>query len=121
MYLCYSALQSEPREYQCNGLAKRLTAASSTTLATGMLVTLISVIYSAFRAGELAHDLRTEHLQGCPSAWQPPATPLGCVSAAWFAMCFVVAMNQRHCGLPAMIVVWCALMLASLLLGASCG
>lgn len=27
-YLCFSALQSEPRDYACNGLGQRLTAAS---------------------------------------------------------------------------------------------
>ncbi|GFR42829.1 hypothetical protein Agub_g3786 [Astrephomene gubernaculifera] len=50
-YLCFSALQSEPRDYACNGLAHRLTAASGGTLAVGMLFTLASVVYAAFRAG----------------------------------------------------------------------
>ncbi|EIE26774.1 TMS membrane protein/tumor differentially hypothetical protein [Coccomyxa subellipsoidea C-169] len=50
-YLCYSALVSEPHDYQCNGLGQRLNAASATTLATGMLLTLVSVVYSALRAG----------------------------------------------------------------------
>ncbi|GIL51871.1 hypothetical protein Vafri_7783 [Volvox africanus] len=50
-YLCFSALQSEPRDYQCNGLGHRLTAASGGTLALGMVVTLASVVYAAFRAG----------------------------------------------------------------------
>ncbi|GLC42848.1 hypothetical protein PLESTB_001430300 [Pleodorina starrii] len=50
-YLCFSALQSEPRDYQCNGLGHRLTAASGSTLALGMVVTLASVVYAAFRAG----------------------------------------------------------------------
>ncbi|KAG2493562.1 hypothetical protein HYH03_008376 [Edaphochlamys debaryana] len=50
-YLCFSALQSEPRDYACNGLAHRLTATSGSTLALGMLVTLLSVVYAAFRAG----------------------------------------------------------------------
>lgn len=52
MYLCYSALQSEPRDYECNGLGHRLNAASGSTLVIGMLVTLLSVVYSALRAGE---------------------------------------------------------------------
>eukprot|EP00200_Dunaliella_tertiolecta_P011069 CAMPEP_0202381332 /NCGR_PEP_ID=MMETSP1127-20130417/34960_1 /ASSEMBLY_ACC=CAM_ASM_000462 /TAXON_ID=3047 /ORGANISM="Dunaliella tertiolecta, Strain CCMP1320" /LENGTH=438 /DNA_ID=CAMNT_0048980259 /DNA_START=170 /DNA_END=1486 /DNA_ORIENTATION=+ len=51
MYLCFSALQSEPKDYECNGLAKQITAASGGTLALGMLVTLASVVYAAFRAG----------------------------------------------------------------------
>lgn len=95
-YLCFSALQSEPRDYVCNGLGHRLTAASGErklptgrgaclsgflsvllcpslrlapiadpssqtgvllalpaggTLALGMVVTLASVVYAAFRAG----------------------------------------------------------------------
>eukprot|EP00775_Hariotina_reticulata_P009592 gene9592-9755_t len=35
MYLCYSALQSEPRDYECNGLGHRLNAASGSTLVVG--------------------------------------------------------------------------------------
>lgn len=50
-YLTYSALQSEPRDYECNGLGQRLTAASGSTLALGMAVTMASVVYSALRAG----------------------------------------------------------------------
>eukprot|EP00195_Chlamydomonas_chlamydogama_P004895 CAMPEP_0202902598 /NCGR_PEP_ID=MMETSP1392-20130828/16943_1 /ASSEMBLY_ACC=CAM_ASM_000868 /TAXON_ID=225041 /ORGANISM="Chlamydomonas chlamydogama, Strain SAG 11-48b" /LENGTH=445 /DNA_ID=CAMNT_0049589387 /DNA_START=195 /DNA_END=1532 /DNA_ORIENTATION=+ len=50
-YLCFSALQSEPKDYECNGIAQRMTAASGSTLAVGMLVTLASVVYAAFRAG----------------------------------------------------------------------
>lgn len=63
MYLCYSALQSEPRDYECNGLGHRLNAASGSTLVIGMLVTLLSVVYSALRAGGLAGG------GGCQS-WQ---------------------------------------------------
>ncbi|MEW5314073.1 MAG: hypothetical protein WDW38_005597 [Sanguina aurantia] len=51
MYLCFSALQSEPHDYECNGLGQQLTAASGTTLAVGMLFTLGAVVYAAFRAG----------------------------------------------------------------------
>ena len=50
-YLAYSALVSEPHDYPCNGLGQRLNAASATTLATGMALALISVVYSALRAG----------------------------------------------------------------------
>lgn len=59
MYLCYSALQSEPRDFECNGLGHRLNAASGSTLVIGMLVTLLSVVYSALRAGE-AHEAGRE-------------------------------------------------------------
>ena len=45
------SLQSEPKEYACNGLGQKVTAASGTTLAAGMLLTLVSVVYAAFRAG----------------------------------------------------------------------
>eukprot|EP00898_Chlorokybus_atmophyticus_P006069 jgi/Chlat1/6463/Chrsp45S05965 len=53
MYQCYSALASEPRNYECNGLARRLRldAASASTLALGLVLTLLSVIWSALRAG----------------------------------------------------------------------
>ncbi len=51
IYLCFSAMQSEPKDYECNGLAQAMTAASGTTLATGMVLTLLSVVYAAFRAG----------------------------------------------------------------------
>jgi hypothetical protein len=57
MYLCYSSLQSEPRDYECNGLGHRLNAASGSTLVIGMLVTLLSVVYSALRAGECCRKL----------------------------------------------------------------
>jgi hypothetical protein len=50
-YLCYSALISEPHDYVCNGLGHRLNAASASTLAMGMALTLLSVVYSALRAG----------------------------------------------------------------------
>lgn len=50
-YLCYSALQSEPHNYECNGLGKHFTAASGSTLAIGMVIAIVSVVYSALRAG----------------------------------------------------------------------
>jgi serine incorporator 1/3 len=51
MYLCYSALASEPHAYECNSLGQRLNAASGTTLAAGMALTLVSIVYAAVRAG----------------------------------------------------------------------
>lgn len=59
MYLAYSALQSEPRDYECNALGQRLSAASATTLATGVALTLCSVVYSAFRAGSNTRTFST--------------------------------------------------------------
>lgn len=50
-YLAYSALVAEPHSYECNSLGHRLNAASASTLATGMALALLSVVYSALRAG----------------------------------------------------------------------
>ncbi|KAL2930321.1 Serine incorporator 3 [Bienertia sinuspersici] len=51
MYLCYSGLASEPRDYQCNGLHNHSQAVSTTSLTFGLLTTVLSVVYSAVRAG----------------------------------------------------------------------
>ncbi|KAF5808475.1 putative serine incorporator/TMS membrane protein [Helianthus annuus] len=51
MYLCYSGLASEPRDYACNGLHKHSKAVSTGTLTVGLLTTVLSVVYSAVRAG----------------------------------------------------------------------
>lgn len=50
-YLCYSGLSSEPRDYACNGLHKHSKSVSIGTLVLGMLTTVLSVVYSAVRAG----------------------------------------------------------------------
>lgn len=50
-YVCYTGLSSEPRNYLCNGLHKASRAVSTSTLILGMLTTVISVLYSALRAG----------------------------------------------------------------------
>ncbi|GLJ46590.1 hypothetical protein SUGI_0981790 [Cryptomeria japonica] len=50
-YLCYSGLSSEPRDYECNGLHGHVKAVSTGTLILGMLTTVLSVVYSAVRAG----------------------------------------------------------------------
>ncbi|KAI4317742.1 hypothetical protein L6164_025588 [Bauhinia variegata] len=49
-YLCYTGLSSEPRNYECNGLNKSK-AVTISTLILGMLTTVLSVLYSALRAG----------------------------------------------------------------------
>ncbi|XVF38130.1 hypothetical protein REPUB_Repub20aG0072000 [Reevesia pubescens] len=49
-YVCYTGLSSEPRDYVCNGLHNK-SAVSISTLILGMLTTVLSVIYSALRAG----------------------------------------------------------------------
>ncbi|KAJ4954680.1 hypothetical protein NE237_011463 [Protea cynaroides] len=50
-YVCYTGLSSEPRDYVCNGLHKKSKAVSTSTLILGMLTTVLSVLYSALRAG----------------------------------------------------------------------
>ncbi|XP_068659641.1 uncharacterized protein [Aristolochia californica] len=50
-YLCYTGLSSEPRDYACNGLHKHSKGVSTGTLILGMLTTVLSVLYSAVRAG----------------------------------------------------------------------
>lgn len=50
-YVCYTALSSEPRGYACNGLHNKSKAVSTSTLILGMLTTVLSVLYSALRAG----------------------------------------------------------------------
>lgn len=50
-YVCYTGLSSEPRDYVCNGLHNKSKAVSAGTLVLGMLTTVLSVLYSALRAG----------------------------------------------------------------------
>lgn len=50
-YVCYSGLSSEPRDYVCNGLHNKSKAVTTSTLVLGMLTTVLSVLYSALRAG----------------------------------------------------------------------
>lgn len=50
-YVCYTALASEPRDYACNGLHNKTKAVTTSTLILGMLTTILSVLYSAVRAG----------------------------------------------------------------------
>ncbi|KDO36650.1 hypothetical protein CISIN_1g028965mg [Citrus sinensis] len=51
MYLCYSGLSSEPRDYECNGLHRHSKAVSTGSLTLGLITTVLSVVYSAVRAG----------------------------------------------------------------------
>lgn len=50
-YLCYNGLSSEPRDYECNGLHNHSKAISTGSITLGMLSTVLSVVYSAVRAG----------------------------------------------------------------------
>ncbi|KAF5787782.1 putative serine incorporator/TMS membrane protein [Helianthus annuus] len=49
-YVCYTGLSAEPRDYACNGLNSSK-AVTTGTLIIGMLTTVLSVLYSALRAG----------------------------------------------------------------------
>ncbi|KAL1559004.1 putative serine incorporator [Salvia divinorum] len=51
MYLCYSGLASEPRDDECNGLHSHSSAVSTSSLGIGLITTVLSVVYSAVRAG----------------------------------------------------------------------
>ena len=62
-YLGFAALQSEPREYECNALGQKLSAASGTTLAAGMVITLVSTVWAAFRAGSNTRTFATDWQQ----------------------------------------------------------
>ncbi|VAI62061.1 unnamed protein product [Triticum turgidum subsp. durum] len=53
-YLCYSGLSSEPRDYECNGLHNHSKAMSTGSLTLGLCTTILSVVYSAVRAGSSA-------------------------------------------------------------------
>lgn len=50
-YLTFSAMSSEPQGYECNGRSSAQAAAGQAATATGMAVTLLSVVYSAVRTG----------------------------------------------------------------------
>ncbi|XP_074589828.1 uncharacterized protein LOC141845675 [Curcuma longa] len=50
-YVCFTGLSSEPRNYACNGLHNHVKQVSTGTLILGMLTTVLSVVYSAVRAG----------------------------------------------------------------------
>ena len=64
-YLCYSGLSSEPRNYECNGLHNHSKAVSTGSLTLGLATTILSVVYSAVRAGSSATVL------------SPPDSPRG--------------------------------------------
>ena len=77
-YLAYSALVSEPHDYACNGLGQRLNAASATTLAAGMALALVSVVYSALRAGSntaLFRRVPSPLMEHAPAPWLPGLLP----------------------------------------------
>lgn len=56
-YLTFSALSSEPSGYACNGRATQQAGAGQAATATGMAVTVLSVVWSAFRTGSSSEAL----------------------------------------------------------------
>ncbi|MCO5579240.1 hypothetical protein L7F22_033094 [Adiantum nelumboides] len=64
-YVCYTGLSSEPRDYDCNGLHNHSAAVSASTLVLGITTTILSVVYSAVRAGSSTTFL------------SPPSSPRG--------------------------------------------
>lgn len=81
MYLCYNGLASEPRDYQCNGLHKHSQAVSTTSLTIGLITTVLSVVYSAVRAGS------STTLLSAPSS--PRAGKLMCIFSLAFQAYFL--------------------------------
>lgn len=69
-YVCFTGLSSEPRNYECNGLNNHVKQVSTGTLILGMLTTVLSVVYSAVRAGSSTTFL------------SPPSSPKSGIS--WF-------------------------------------
>eukprot|EP01023_Acetabularia_acetabulum_P027088 TRINITY_DN2563_c0_g1_i2.p1 TRINITY_DN2563_c0_g1~~TRINITY_DN2563_c0_g1_i2.p1 ORF type:complete len:377 (-),score=70.98 TRINITY_DN2563_c0_g1_i2:153-1283(-) len=76
MYLCYSALASEPPDYRCNGIGNRLSAASGTALAGGMVLAIVAVVYAAFRAGSNTALFFTNNSGGADEEEGMKDTPL---------------------------------------------
>lgn len=82
-YLCYSGLSSEPRDYACNGLHNHSKSVSIGTLVLGMLTTVLSVVYSAVRAGSSTTFL------------SPPSSPKTGTSTRW-TLSFVCFIHSMH-------------------------
>jgi len=62
-YLCFSALSSEPASYTCNGISRDASTLSASTLSAGMLLTMLSVVYSALRAGSNSSFFNTSDVE----------------------------------------------------------
>lgn len=56
-YMTFSALSSEPSGFACNGRSAQQAAAGQAATATSMLVTVLSVVWSAFRTGSASDAL----------------------------------------------------------------
>ena len=80
-----------PRTAQCNGLGHRLNAASGSTLVIGMLVTLLSVVYSALRAGSNTRLFMLDSESEGDAAIEQPLLDAGAIAGARRAPVFVGA------------------------------
>lgn len=76
-YVCYTALSSEPHDYVCNGLHNKSKAVTISTLVLGMLTTVLSVLYSALRAGSSTTFL------------SPPSSPKSGAQSHGTFLCFL--------------------------------
>ena len=61
VFLCYSALSSSPEDDVCNGLQQALGKPTNTVMAGGMLLTLLSVVYSAVRLGSTSQPAESAY------------------------------------------------------------
>lgn len=88
-YLCYSALASEPRDYECNGLHKHSKAVSTGTLTLGLLTTVLSVVYSAVRAGSSTTLLSPPSSPRAGNSWQN-------LSNSCFKICNLSTLTEKN-------------------------
>ena len=75
-YCTYSALVSEPHDYRCNALGRRIDAASASGMFLAVAATLCSVVYSALRVGSNASLLGLGPEAEDNSSFDGGATPL---------------------------------------------
>lgn len=72
VYCAYAALVSEPHDFKCNALGRRVDAASAGAMAGGVFLTLASVVYSALRAGSASAMLGLGPGADDDGAWVTP-------------------------------------------------
>ncbi|KVH88055.1 TMS membrane protein/tumor differentially expressed protein [Cynara cardunculus var. scolymus] len=89
-YVCYTGLSAEPRDYACNGLPNKSKAVTTSTLVLGMLTTVLSVLYSALRAGDRASLLDSEELEAGKGKKEAEAKPVS-YSYTFFHLIFALA------------------------------
>lgn len=72
-FVCYTGLSSEPRDYECNSFNQSKVVTTG-TLVVGMLTTVLSVLYSALRAGSSTTFL------------SPPSSPKSGTCNLWYSI-----------------------------------